>query len=324
MIYITGATGFIGERLARALLVRGEKIRCLVRSPRKAEALKKLGAELMQGDITDEQTHVDGMRGARLAFHLAAIYDIGIVDAAALARTNVLGTRAFLAAVRRSRIPRAVHVSTTAALPPRDGGDAEPRNAYMGPYPSEYHRTKAEAHRLAVAEQERGVPLIIVCPAYVYGPGDRGPGGRFVRDLARGRVPALLARPASFSYVHVDDVVSGLIAAGERGRVGEVYVLGGEAASMNDFAKRVAALAGRRSPVLRMPVALAKLTGTLLDAVARPSGWRFLITREGVATTSKLDWTHTYERAARDFGYQPRMLDHGLPETVAHAQTQHS
>lgn len=324
MIYITGATGFIGERLARALLERGEKIRCLVRTPSKAAALQELGAELITGDIADEQTHLEGMREARLAFHLAAIYEVGIVDAAELARTNVAGTRAFLNAVRQSSIARAVHVSTTAALPPSSRGDAEPREAYDGPYLSEYHRTKAEAHRLARAEQQRGLPLVIVCPAYVYGPGDAGPGGRFVRDLVRGRVPALLTRPAAFSYVHVDDVVSGLAEAGERGQLGETYVLGGEAASVNEFAQRVARLAGRRGPVLRMPVPLAHMTGAVLDIIARATGWRFLISRESVATTSKEAWTFSYERALRDLGYRPRPLDRGLPETIAHAQTEGS
>lgn len=323
MIYVTGATGFIGGRLVRRLLERGDKVRCLVRSPQKAEALRALGAELMVGDITDEQAHRDGLRDAKLAFHLAAVYDVGVVDAAMLARTNVLGTRAFLAALRRQATPRAVYVSSTVALGPSNHGEAEPRDAYAGPYPSEYHRTKAEAHRAARAEQQqRGLPLIIVCPSFVYGPGDQGPGGRFVRDLIRRSVPGLLLEPASFSYVHVDDVVTGLVAAGDRGRVGEVYLLTGEGMTMNEFAARVAKLAGVRLPALRFPAPLAKLTGTVLDAVARPTGWRFPISREAVATTSHDEWLHTRTRATRDLDYQPRSVDQGLPETVADAQTQ--
>jgi nucleoside-diphosphate-sugar epimerase len=320
VIYITGATGFIGERLARRFLERGEKVRCLVRAPQRAERLQALGAELMVGDLADEQAHLDGLRDAKLAYHLAAIYDVGIVNDAELTRTNVDGTRAFLSALRKAGTPRAVYTSSTVALGPFKGGDREPRDAYAGPYPSQYHRTKAEAHRLARAAQDAGLPLIIVCPSFVYGPGDNGPGGRFVKDLLRRRVPALLSEPARFSYVHVDDVADGLVAAGDRGKAGETYLLTGEASSINDFAARVTALAGVRAPALRFPNALARATGAALDVIARPTGLRFPITREAIATTTSDEWLHTHERATRDLGYAPRSLEQGLPETVAAAR----
>lgn len=317
MIYITGATGFIGARLAQRLLERGEKVRCLVRSPARAERLRALGAELTVGDVADEQAHLEGMRGVALAYHLAAIYDVGVVDAAALERTNIEGTRAFLSAAEKSGVARTVYVSTTAALGPVRAADTEPRDAYAAPYPSHYHRTKAAAHRLARSAQARGQPLIIACPAFVYGPGDEGPGGRFMRDLLRGRVPGLLTQPARFSYVFVDDVVDGLMAAGERGRIGETYLFTGEAASVNEFAERVVRLAGKRLPLLRFPPVLARGTGVLLDLIARPTGLRFPISREAVATASGSAWVHTHERASRDLDYHPRSLDQGLPETIA-------
>ena len=317
MIYVTGATGFIGARLTRRLLERGERVRILVRDPARAEKLKALGAELVQGDVADEATHRAGLRDAHLAFHLAAIYDVGVVDHRALERTNIEGTRAFLSAIATAQTPRAVYTSSTVALGPTRTDGEEPREAYAGPYPSHYHRTKAEAHRLARAAQERGQPIIIVCPAFVYGPGDNGPGGRFVRDLLRRRVPALLTAPSRLSFVHVDDVVDGLIAAGQRGQLGETYILNGEAASLNHYAARVAKLGATRPPVLRFPPALARMTGVVLDAIARPTGLQFPLSREAVTTTSGGDWIHGRARSERDLGYAPRSLDQGLPETVA-------
>lgn len=317
MIYITGATGFIGERLTRRLLERGESVRCLVRSAARGAPLKALGVELVVGDVADEQAHLQGLGGVQLAYHLAALYDVGIVDRRALEQTNIDGTRAFLGALEKSRTPRAVYVSSTVALGPVPPAAPEPREAYSGPYPSQYHRTKAEAHRLARQAQLRGVPLIMVCPSLVYGPGDNGPGGRFLRDLLKRRVPALLTRPARLSYVYVDDVVEGLLAAGARGQLGEVYVFSGEAASINEFAARATALAGTRPPALRFPPVLAGLTGALLDVVARPTGLRFPISRETVAVGSHDNWLHSHERATRDLGYTPRSLDQGLPATVA-------
>ncbi|MGQ0562861.1 MAG: NAD-dependent epimerase/dehydratase family protein [Gemmatimonadota bacterium] len=223
MIYITGATGFIGTRVAKRLLARGERVRCLVRSRERGTTLEQLGAELLEGDAADRAAHERGLRNATAAIHLAAIYELGLVDAAALERTNVAGTRAFLAALEQSRTPRAVYTSTTVALGPT-GADPEPRDAYDPPYHSVYHRTKAEAHKLARDAQSRGLPLVIVCPSFVYGPGDRGPAGRFIDDLLQRRVPALLGAPGWFSYVFVDDVADGIVAALDRGTPGEVYI----------------------------------------------------------------------------------------------------
>ncbi|MGQ0814872.1 MAG: NAD-dependent epimerase/dehydratase family protein [Gemmatimonadota bacterium] len=310
MIYITGATGFIGSRVARRLLERGERVRCLVRSRARGVPLEKLGAELIEGDVADEAAHARGLQGASGAIHLAAIYDIGIVDAAAMQRANVDGTRAFLSAVKKAGTPRAVYISTTVALGPADG--SEPRDAYEGPYHSVYHRTKAEAHRLARAAQRKGLPLVIVCPSFVYGPGDQGPAGRFISDLTGHKVPALLTSPSWFSYVYVDDVVAGMVAALDRGAPSEVYVLSGDPSDMNAFAARVTQIAGVRPPRLRFPVFLAKPTGALLDAISRMTGLRFPITREAVQTTAVDRWLHTHERATRDLDYRPRTLAEGL------------
>jgi len=298
------------------MVERGEQIRCLVRSRERAQALEKLGAELIVGDVTDISTHLKALEGATGAIHLAAIYDVGIVDRAALHRTNVEGTRAFLKAIETARTPRAVYISSTVALGPSSVNSAEPREAYEGPYHSEYHRTKAEAHRLARDAQRRGIPLVIVCPAFVYGPGDAGPAGRFVKELMHRKVPALLTRPSRFSYAYVDDVADGIIAALERGAVGEVYLLTGEEASMNDFAQRVARAAHVKAPPLRLPVSIARGLASVFDPVARATGLRFPITREAVSTTAVDNWLHKRERAVRDLDYAPRTLDDGVQQTV--------
>ena len=316
MIYITGASGFIGSRVARRLVERGMRIRCLVRSRERAQMLEQLGAELIMGDVTDVSTHLKALEGATGALHLAALYDVGIVDRAALQRTNVEGTRAFLKAIETAHTPRAVYISSTVALGPSRGEADEPREAYDGPYHSEYHRTKAEAHRLAREAQRRGIPLIIVCPAFVYGPGDAGPAGRFVTDLTRRKVPALLTRPSWFSYAYVNDVAEGIVAALERGKVGEVYLLTGEEASMNDFAQRIARAAHVKAPVLRLPVSIARGLARVFDPVARATGLRFPITREAVSTTAVDRWLHKSNRAVSDLGYASRPLDEGVQETV--------
>ena len=319
LVFLTGATGFIGSRLARRLSARGDRLRCLVRRGTDTFGLESLGAELVVGDLASPADHAGAMAGVDLAFHLAATYDIGVVDSASLDRTNIEGTRAFLAAVERTGIPRAVYVSSTVALGPAPAGAAEGSadTEYRGPYPSAYHRTKAEAHRLARGAQRHGLPLIIACPAYVYGPGDLGPGGRFTEDILRGRVPGLLARPAQFSFVHVDDVVDGLLRLGDVGRTGATYVLDGETRDINDFAAEVARIAERRAPLLRFPVPLAALTGRALDAVTRLTGMRFPISRESVAVAARDRWLHDASASRAELDWSPRPLAEGLPETVA-------
>jgi nucleoside-diphosphate-sugar epimerase len=318
-VFLTGATGFIGGRLAEALSARGCRLRCLVRAPERATALAALGAELIVGDATDEAALDRGMRGADLTYNVAGRYDIGVVDEAAMEQVNVGGLRAFLNVLQRTGVPRAVHVSTTAALGPAPAGvEGDEDSVYSGPYPSVYHRTKTAAHHMARAAQRDGLPLVIACPALVYGPGDEGPSGRYIADVLRHRVPGLSTRPAVFSWAHVDDVVAGLIAAGERGRAGATYVLSGEPATVNEFTHSVAAEAGTWAPRLRFPPVMIRMTGRLLDGISRLTGARLPISRELVDVGgSGARWVHSSARAAAELGYAPRALEDGLPETVA-------
>lgn len=315
---MTGATGYIGSRLARRLAAQGDRLRCLVRAGSDTTDLERIGAELVEADLTNASALVKALDGVDVAYHLAAVYAMGVVDRRALERTNVQGTRAFLSAIERARTPRAIYVSTTAALAPVPTGEGDERTEYppRAHYPSVYHRTKAKAHKLAREAQRIGLPLIVVCPAVVYGPGDRSPVGGYVENLLTGRLPGLLTRDSWFSFVHVDDVIDGLLLADAKGRIGSVYILSGEHAAFSDYLGRIAKLAGRRLPRLRFPVPLARVTGLVLDGVSRVTGMRFPITREGVNTGAGHRWLHTNARARRELGWTPRTLDEGLPGTV--------
>lgn len=321
LVFLTGATGFIGGRLAAALHARGDRLRCLVRDPRRADALRALGAELVQGDVTDRAVMTRGLEGADVAYHVAAIYDLGVVDRDALERTNIGGTRTFLDAVRAVGTPRALYVSSNTALGPVGDGEGDEHSHYDGPYPTVYHRTKKLAHDAALAAQRDGLPLIILCPTSVYGPDDYGPMGRFLCDLVLGRVPGLVSDPAWFPFVYVDDVAAGLVAADERARPGTTYVLGGEYATITAFGERAAAVAGVRAPRLRFPPRLALVTGAALDVVSRVLGKRFSMSRESVAAVTSSRWLHSHASTTRDLEYSPRGLDEGLVPTMAWARS---
>jgi nucleoside-diphosphate-sugar epimerase len=324
-VFLTGATGFIGGRLAAALHGRGYRLRCLVRRPERAGALAALGAELIVGDVADATAMMHGVTGAMAAIHVAGRYELGVVDVAVMERVNVEGTRVFLAACRRAGVPRAIHVSSIVALGPVAEGvpEGDDTSRYSGPYPAVYHRTKTEAHALAVAAQQQGLPLIIACPAFVYGPGDEGPAGQYIADVLRHRLPGLSTKPTHFSYVHVDDVVAGMIAAMERGRDGATYVLGGEYADVNRYTAMVAKIAGTWVPPLRVPPFMIRLTGQAMDAVTRLTGWRMPLSRELAAAGGGGErWLHSYARSTQDLGYSPRPLAEGLPEAVHDVKAQ--
>jgi nucleoside-diphosphate-sugar epimerase len=243
-----------------------------------------------------------------------------LVDEHALERTNVGGTRAFVAALQREPT-RGVYISTTQALGPADEGESTSVEAYEGPYPSVYTRTKAEAHRIARDAQRSGLPLVIVCPALVYGPGDEGLGGSYMRDVLRHRIPGLSTRRTWFSYVHVDDVVDGIIAAGERGTAGATYVLSGEHATVEAFTRRIGELGNTWVSPLRFPPPLVRWTGVLMDAVSRLTGVRMPISRELAQTAGTGErWVHSHARATDELGYAPRTLAEGLPEAVEDAR----
>lgn len=316
-VFLTGATGFIGGRLAGRLAEAGDRLRCLVRESSDTAALEAIGAELVLGDATDVEALTRGLEGADLAYHVAGAYEVGVVDEERLERVNVAGTRAFLEAMRRAGTPRAVYVSTALALGAVPEGEGDEGTVQDERFASVYERTKTEAHRLARTAQRGGLPLIIVCPAYVYGPGDRGPAGTFLRDLWHGRVPGYPLRSTWYSFVHVDDVVDGLARAGELGTPGEVYVLSGEHRRFVDFAREAARLMGKRLSPLRFPLPMIRLTGIALDAISRATGKRFPVTREGADTVGRdRRYVHSHAKATRELGYEPRPLASGLPETV--------
>lgn len=285
-----------------------------MRRSARAEPLRGLGVQLIEGDITDAGAMLQGCAGADAAVHLAGMYRLGPIDEREMRRVNVDGTRTFLNAVAGAGVPRAVHVSTTIVLPPAvestDLGECEPWSRDR--LPTLYQRTKAEAHTLARAAQRRGAPVIIACPANIYGPRDDGPNGRFLRDLLRRRVPALVREPAWFSYVYVDDVAAGLALVTDHGRIGGCYLFGGEVESINGFAQRVARAAGVRPPRLRLPAAAIAASARLLDAFARATGSRFTISHESVRISSRERWVHDDAATREELHWWPRGLDRGI------------
>jgi farnesol dehydrogenase len=209
-----------------------------------------------------------------------------------------------------------LYVSTAAAFGNTRGQVVDETYEHPGDrYTSSYERTKVEAHRVALDRIAKGAPIVIVQPTSIYGPGDRSVTGQTIRDAARGKLPAVSFPKMGLSMVHVDDVVDGVLAAHDRGRVGESYVLGGDNTTMRELVDKAAGAAGRKPPRFNTPTPLIKamipIAPLATKAMGLPPNLRELITSaDGVTFWASSD------KARSELGYAPRDLDTGLAQTV--------
>lgn len=315
---MTGATGFIGGRLARKLRDRGDEVVALVRSPAKAAELEALGCRLVEGDLSRSDPIRRAMEGCDAAFHGAAIYKVGIPASEhdAMYEANVRGTERTLDAAFEAGVPRIVYVSTINVFGNTGGQivdeqyQREPNN-----FVSYYDETKYLAHQAALERAGRGVPITIVQPGGVYGPNDHSELGNVIDQTRRGRLKLLPFGGLGLNLVYVDDVAEGILLAYDKGRIGQSYVLGGEITTMSGLVEKVAALTSRKPPfgalpssVIRASAPLGPLVGPLLGF---PPNFREL-----VSASDGVTYWATDEKARKELGYAPRSLDEGLRQTL--------
>jgi nucleoside-diphosphate-sugar epimerase len=245
--FVTGATGFLGGRLAARLRERGDEVVALVRSPDKAGDLRSRGCEFVEGDLGSVATIEDAVRGCDAVFHVAAVYKVGIPpsERPAMYEANVRGTARVIDAAAAAGVRRIVFVSTIGAFGNTEGRVVDERYRHPGDgYLSYYEETKVLAHRIAEERIAAGAPVIIVQPGGIYGPGDTSDLGNMMERMRRGQVPIKVFPESGFNWVHVDDVVDGILLAHDEGRIGEAYVLGGQLGTLADMMDAVAVAAG--------------------------------------------------------------------------------
>jgi nucleoside-diphosphate-sugar epimerase len=319
--FVTGATGFIGRHLVGTLRARGHDVVALVRSPHRAGAVRELGAELADGDVSDPAAVRRALAGCEAAFHVAGVYRVGIraAERPAMYDANVRGTEVVLDAAAEAGVPRILHVSTCNVFGNTRGRIVD--ESYERPegdgFLSYYDETKYLAHRAATERIRRGLPVVIVQPGGVYGPGDHSEIGWMIEQLRRGRLRLRLFPDLGMNFVHVEDVAEGIVLAHERGRLGESYVLGGEIATMGDLVDRAASLLGRRPPRRAVPPALIRLSAPLGPLAARLMGTPPNLA-EAVRAAHGVTYWATDAKARRELGYDPRSLDAGLRQTLSH------
>jgi len=317
-VFQTGATGFIGNALARALLARGDEVVALVRNPARAGDLRDAGATLVAGDLGDVAAIERGMQGAGVVIHGAAMYEVGIParERPAMDEANVRGTENVLGAALRLKVPRALYISTVGVFGNTHGRVLDESGPLGNGESSWYERTKIEAHRIAQRFAEQGLPLVIVQPGGVYGPGDHSQLGNVVHQFVSGKLPMMAFPELGINFVHRDDVVVGTLLALDRGRVGESYILGGEIATARQLIETLGRITGRRPPRLTVPAVLLKMSAPLGPLVAPRLGFPPNL-RELISASDHVTYWAKHDKAVRELGYAPRGLEQGMRETLA-------
>jgi len=316
--FVTGGTGFIGSRLIERLLKQGHRIHALVRDPARAKTLIKTGAALFTGDITDRASVKRAMEGTDGVFHLAAIYKLGIRDKKAAVRVNVDGSRNVLETMMDLGIKKGVYTSSLAVFSDTHGRTFDESYRFEGRHITVYDETKWRAHyEIAVPMMEKGLPLVIVLPGAVYGPGDSSSIGNGFVDYLNGSLK-MVPVGTVLCWSYIDDVVQGHLLAMEKGMPQTSYIIAGPPAPIEDAFLLLERFSGVKAPGRRTSPRMLRILSffmKLLELFVKPSA---AYSSEGLRVMAGATYLGDNRKAVNDLGYSPRSLEEGLRETVAH------
>ena len=267
-VLVTGATGFVGANVSRALEAAGHQVRALVRPESSTLTLKDTGFETAPGDILDRDAVARALRGCQGVVHCAAAYTFWARDPRHIYEANVSGTKVVLEEALKAGVDRCVYTSTVSTVHiPKDGVGTEEVEASHKDLVGHYKRSKYQAEQEALGLAKRGLPVVVVNPTTPVGRWDvkPTPTGRMVLDFMRGRVPAYVN--TGMNLVDVEDVASGHVLALEKGRPGERYLLGNRNMTLAQVFKILEGITGRRAPRLKLPIRLVIAVGYVDELV---------------------------------------------------------
>lgn len=322
-VLVTGASGFVGSAVARALIARGDRVRLIIRPTSPRTNVEGLDADVVTGDLTDHDAVRAAMDGVGALFHVAADYRIWAPDPRTIIANNIATTRTVMDAALDAGVRRIVYTSSVATLKPSD--DASPVDETAAATPDQavgaYKRSKVEAERL-VEElvTSRGLPAVIVNPSTPIGPRDvrPTPTGRIIIEAANGRIPAFVE--SGLNLVHVDDVAAGHLAAFDHGRVGERYILGGQDVSLKQLLAIIAADVGRAPPTIALPRAPLYPLAWISEALARVTGKEPMLTIDSLNMAAHSMYFSS-AKAERELGYHARPFASAIHDAIGWFRT---
>jgi len=321
---VTGATGFVGAAVARALIREGWEVRALARKGSDRRNVQHLPLTVIEGDLADRASLDRALAGCDALFHVAADYRLGAFDPEQLYQTNVEGTRRILEASRQAGVGRVVYTSSVATVGiPADGTPGK-ENTPVGVADmiGHYKRSKFLAEQVAREAAVAGLSVVIVNPSTPIGPGDvkPTPTGQLVLDAAAGRMPAYV--DTGLNVVHVDDVAAGHLLAFHRGRPGERYILGGQDLTLREILFEIAGIVGRKPPTVRLPTGVVLPMAYVAEGFARLTGRApGRLTVEGVKMSRKRMFFSS-DKARSELGYTWRPPIEALRDAITWLRSQ--
>jgi dihydroflavonol-4-reductase len=321
--FLTGATGFLGSHVARVLAEQGADLRLLVRSTSNLKNLEGLGsatakAETATGDLRDPASLERAMSGCEVVFHVAADYRLWVRDPADMYRSNVEGTRAILDASRKNKVRCVVYTSSVATMGFTGNGHPadEESPVSLADMIGHYKRSKFMAEQVALEAGRGGMRVVIVNPTTPVGEQDvkPTPTGRIVVDFLKGKFPAYVE--TGLNLVDVRECARGHVAALEKGKSGERYILGGENLTLKQILDKLGTISGLPSPKLKLPYFVAYVAGAVDETVSgRLLGREPRATVETVRMGKKKMWASS-DKAERELGWRTIPADAALRRAV--------
>ncbi|HVT50453.1 MAG TPA: hopanoid-associated sugar epimerase [Dongiaceae bacterium] len=316
---VTGASGFVGSAVARALLRRGETVRAFVRPSSDRRNLEDIKIEVEVGDLRDRASVERAAKGCDTVFHVAADYRLWVPKPEDMFHANVDGTRNVMEAAANAGARRIVYTSSVATLGLPQG--SEPANEetpvkqsdIISPYKQSKFAAEALVKRMV---KEQGLPAVIVHPSTPIGPRDvkPTPTGKIVVEAAKGRMPAFV--DTGLNVVHVDDVAEGHLLALERGEIGGQYILGAENLSLAQILATVAEIVHRPAPKWKLPHDMVMPIAYLAEFWAWLTGREPFVTRDGVRLARKMMYFSS-DHAKQALGYRPRPAKIAIADAVS-------
>jgi dihydroflavonol-4-reductase len=314
LAFVTGATGFVGSHVAGVLAEQGADLRLLVRSSSDPRNIEGLRADRVTGDLRDPVSIERAMAGCDVVFHVAADYRLWVRDPEQMYRANVEGTRAVLEAARNNHVRRVVYTSSVATMGFTSNGHPadEDSPVSLGGMIGHYKRSKFMAEEVALEAGRGGMDVVVVNPSTPVGEQDvkPTPTGRIVVDFLKKKFPAYV--DTGLNLVDVRECARGHVAALEKGRSGERYILGGENLTLKQILDKLASITGLPSPSLRVPYLLALATGVVDELVTgRILGREPRATIDAVRMGRKKMFV-SCEKAERELGWKVVPVDDAL------------
>ncbi|MDF2458985.1 MAG: dfrA [Nitrospira sp.] len=314
---VTGATGFVGGAVARALVRAGVDVRILVRSSSDFQNVSGLSVERVEGDLRDPASLRSALAGCQHLYHVAAHYALWARDPAIFYDVNVTGTRNVLSAARLTGIERTVYCSTIGAigLPVGGGLGSEETPVSLDQMAGHYKRSKDLAEQEVLKFAHEGLPVVIVNPSAPVGAGDvrPTPTGQVIVDFMKGRMPAYIE--TGLNIVDVEDVATGHLLAMEKGRQGERYILGCKNLMLREVLEILGSLTGVKAPSLRLPRWTVLPLAYVNQWVANVTGQPPRIPLEGVKM-AKYRMHYDCSKAIRELGIPQTPPEAALEKAV--------